>query len=123
MIRRRLRIYVDSSVFGGAFDDEFDTASLAFFEQARGGRFQLISSPVVEREMREAPRNVRRLYDEILAISELQLITDEVESLAQAYLDAGILTERSHTDALHVALATVGACDVLVSWNFRHLVN
>jgi hypothetical protein len=39
------------------------------------------------------------------------------------YLFHGILGPGSRSDALHVALATIGRVDVLVSWNFRHIVN
>ncbi len=49
--------------------------------------------------------------------------SDEAAELAQAYLDHGIGGPGSRADALHVALATVGRVDVLVSWNFKHVVN
>jgi hypothetical protein len=39
------------------------------------------------------------------------------------YLAHGIVGPGSHSDALHVALATIGRVDVLVSWNFKHMVN
>jgi len=52
-------------------------------------------------------------------------LEDSVESahLADSYLAHGIVGAGSKADALHVALATVGASDVLVSWNFKHIVN
>jgi hypothetical protein len=48
-------------------------------------------------------------------------ITSEVESLARAYIEAGVLPERRETDAQHVAVATCFQLDYLVSWNHRHL--
>ncbi|MBI4560022.1 MAG: hypothetical protein HY706_20715 [Candidatus Hydrogenedentes bacterium] len=50
-------------------------------------------------------------------------VTDEVEVLADAYVAAGILSEASKNDALHVAVASVARADLIVSWNFRHMVN
>jgi hypothetical protein len=50
-------------------------------------------------------------------------VTAEAVALRQAYLDAGIVTLKAVDDALHVALATVARCGVIVSWNFRHIVN
>jgi hypothetical protein len=50
-------------------------------------------------------------------------VTDEVVELHEAYLDTAVVSRRYADDALHVALATVARADVLVSWNFRHLVN
>jgi len=50
-------------------------------------------------------------------------VTAEALKLQQAYVDAGILSEKYSTDALHVALATVSQASLIVSWNFRHIVN
>lgn len=33
------------------------------------------------------------------------------------------ITPKYHNDGIHIALATVAEVDVLVSWNFRHIVN
>jgi hypothetical protein len=49
--------------------------------------------------------------------------TDEVANLAQNYLDENILTENYEEDAFHIAFATVYNVDVLISWNFKHIVN
>jgi len=50
-------------------------------------------------------------------------ITDEVRTLADAYFTAGALGRANADDALHVAAATVARADVIVSWNFKHIVN
>ncbi len=55
-------------------------------------------------------------------IEMLQLDT-EAKELAEAYIAAGVLTAKMRADAQHIAIATVGRVDVLVSWNFRHIVN
>jgi hypothetical protein len=47
----------------------------------------------------------------------------EAEDLADAYLKEGAITKKFHEDALHIAIATINKVDVLVSWNFRHIVN
>ncbi len=64
---RRLRVYADTSVFGGCLDDECAKSSLAFF-------------------------------------------------------DAGIVGFASSDDAEHVASASLAQVDIIVSWNFRHIV-
>ena len=51
------------------------------------------------------------------------IASQEAYTLSQKYLDAGVLTQKSADDALHVALATVAGADVIVSWNFKHIVN
>ena len=50
-------------------------------------------------------------------------VTEEMKDVAQNYLDADIFTPTMRNDALHVAAAVMTRQDVLLSWNFKHLVN
>jgi len=50
-------------------------------------------------------------------------VSEDALRLQQAYLSAGIVHEASASDALHVALATIAECRVIVSWNFKHIVH
>ncbi len=118
-----MSVYADTSVFGGVFDDEFKEASKAFIDAIRAGRFTLVTSELVRREIAVAPQAVRQLFDDILPIADIAAVTAEAVQLQQAYLNVGIVSERFATDALHVALATVFGASMIVSWNFRHIVN
>jgi hypothetical protein len=121
---KRLRIYVDTSVFGGPFDEEFSEPSRRFFEEARQGRYSLLISDVTMREIQKGPPDVRRFF---LALPEAQMerviMTHEAVMLRDRYIEAGILAPARLDDAAHVALATVAEADLIVSWNFRHLVH
>lgn len=118
-----LRVYADTSVFGGCFDPEFADPSRVFFDQASAGRFVLTTSAVVAAELSAAPPPVREHFGSMLGRAELIDVTDEALGLQRAYVDAGIVTVRSANDALHVAVASVARCDAIVSWNFRHIVH
>ena len=118
-----IRVYADTSVFGGPFDVEFALPSRAFFEQVRAGRFRLVSSALVADEIESAPPAVRDLFDEIAAGADIAGIGDEALRLHEAYLGAGILGPASVADAIHVAIATVSECRAIVSWNFKHIVH
>lgn len=118
-----IRVYADTSVFGGVFDTEFERYSRPFFEQVRLGRFVLMTSALVEDELAGAPPQVSQFFTDLIGLMEWVEVTPEAESLQRAYLEAGVVSERSAEDALHVALATTGRCDVLVSWNFKHIVH
>jgi predicted nucleic acid-binding protein len=118
-----IRVYADTSVYGGVFDDEFAKASRAFFDRIRDGSFHLVVSALVEDELAQAPLEVRDWFGGFRAEAGSVKVTDEALALQQAYLDAGIVTPKSIDDALHVALATVGRCGLIVSWNFRHIVH
>jgi hypothetical protein len=121
--QRLLRVYADSSVFGGVFDAEFAITSEAFFQQVREGRFRLVVSAVLREELEPAPEEVRDLFDALLASAEFTRMTENALRLQQAYLTAGIVTPKWSRDAFHVALATVAGCDLIVSWNFKHIVH
>ena len=118
-----LPVYADTSVFGGAFDEEFEEASRLFFDQVRSERFQLVTSAVVQAEVEDAPVEVRDLFDEMLRLAEVVPVSPEALDLQRAYLDAGIIAPKWATDALHVALATIANCSLIVSWNFKHIVH
>jgi predicted nucleic acid-binding protein len=118
-----IRVYADTSVFGGIHDDEFREPSRVFFEQVKGGQFVLVTSAVVQAEMAAAPPAVRRFFDEMLGFAELADVTGNALDLRDAYVEAKIVTPKYSDDALHVALATVTGCAVIVSWNFQHIVH
>jgi predicted nucleic acid-binding protein len=123
MRRTPIRIYVDTSVFGGVFDDEFAAASTAFFDQLQESRFYLLTSALVSAELRAAPQDVQEWFGRFEPTLELITASDEVLTLRDAYLAAGVVTPRWTDDAPHVALATVHGAELIVSWNFRHMVN
>lgn len=123
MKQKTIKLYADTSVFGGPFDEEFAEASRLFFDQVRQGRFLLIVSAVVQAEIAPAPHDARELFEEMLAYAEIVEPADEALVLRQAYIDEGILPPASADDALHVALATVSECFAIVNWNFKHIVH
>lgn len=119
----KLRVYADTSVFGGILDPEYGEARRAFFDQVRSGRFRLVTSPAVQAEVSSAPASVQELLQELAPIAEIVDVSERALSLQQAYLEAKIVTPQMAVDALHVALATVAECAMIVSWNFRHIVH
>lgn len=119
---KRLRIYVDTSVFGGCFDPEFAEWSNALMDDFRSGRCALVVSDVTMGEVAMAPAPVRERFSEFLEMADGLAVTDEALELLRAYESHGILAQRFRNDMLHVAIATVAEVDVVVSWNFRHIV-
>jgi len=121
---KRLRAYADTSVFGGVFDSKFKDASAMFFDDSARGRFQLVLSALSVQELLAAPERVRTVLDGLTPKHvEIHAVTEEMEALQSAYLLAGILGPASEDDALHVAAATVLNADMIVSWNFKHIVH
>jgi hypothetical protein len=71
-----------------------------------------------------APEPVRRVLAE-LPSSQVEVVntTEESDELRQAYLDAGVVGPASRNDAAHIALATIFGAELVVSWNFKHIVH
>lgn len=121
--QKLIRIYADTSVFGGVFDEEFEWASNTFFDAVRKVRFLLVTSELVREEIQAGPGSVQKLFHDILPVAEIAEISAETLKLQQAYMDAGIVPKKYSTDALHVVLATTSQESLIVSWNFKHIVN
>ncbi|MEW6745110.1 MAG: PIN domain protein [Planctomycetota bacterium] len=119
---KRLRIYVDTSVFGGCFDTEFSAWSTALMDDFRRGRYALVVSDVTASEVGMAPTQVQDLLAQLVAVADKLPVTREALELLRAYESHRILGPRFRNDMLHIAIATVAEVDVLVSWNFRHIV-
>ena len=117
------RVYIDTSVIGGCLDEEFAPWSNGLVSDFQKGLFRPVISEVVAAEIEGAPERVKVKYDELRQMSELLRVTEEVEELADFYQAKEILTPRFYEDGLHIALATVNLVDVLVSWNFKHIVH
>jgi predicted nucleic acid-binding protein len=120
----RPRIYVDTSVIGGCFDEEFEEYSNQLFDEFVSGRKIVIVSDVVLLELEGAPDNVRGVLADVPSenIEYVSLNEDSIQ-LADSYLKDGVVAESSISDARHIAIASVERVDVLVSWNFKHIVN
>jgi hypothetical protein len=120
----RPRIYVDASVVGGCEDDEFAEHSIRLMDCFVRGDFVLVVSNLTVQELAAAPDEVRKRLASVpeAHIETLQLDA-EARELAEAYIAAGVLTAKMRADAQHIAIATVARVDVLVSWNFKHIVN
>ena len=118
------RIYVDTSVIGGCHDEEFAPWSLGLMKDFRLGNMRAVVSAVVDAEIQDAPAHVRAIYYRLLdGDHEFLDVSEEAVELADIYLERKILTPKYSDDALHIALASVTAVDVLVSWNFKHIVH
>ena len=93
------------------------------FYQVRSGRFKLITSALVQEEVEPAPSQVRELFNELLDIVDVVEISEAALNLKDMYVETGIVTPQWNDDALHVAIATVASCSLIVSWNFKHIVH
>lgn len=118
------RIYIDTSVVGGYFDEEFSEATQGLFKRLENDEIVFVISDLLDLEQSGAPKNVRELLYQYAADKfERVQLTDEAIKLAAKCIADGVVGKSSLEDCRHIALATISRVDVLASWNFRHIVN
>ena len=122
--RVKQRIYIDTSVVGGYFDDEFKEATINLFERLENNEIIFVVSDLLDLELLNAPKNVRELLYKYPAdrFEKIEL-TEEAIKLGDTYIIEKVVGQTSLADCRHIALATINKVDVLVSWNFKHIVN
>jgi predicted nucleic acid-binding protein len=121
---RKERFYIDTSVIGGCLDPEFERASRRLLDLFTTGERTALISDITVAEVRQAPREVRRLLDDIPAdhVESVEL-DEESNALSASYVEGKVIPRRFLADAQHIAMATVARADLVVSWNFKHIVN
>ena len=120
----RQRFYFDTSVFGGLYDIEFERETTILFDKVALRQVICVYSNLTESELSKAPQ---RVQDFFLSLKddqkEIIKVTPEGLRLAQTYIEENVVGQTSLDDCIHIATATLGKVDILVSWNFKHIVN
>ena len=118
------RIYIDTSVVGGYFDEEFKEATIKLFERFERNEVIFVVSDLLDLELINAPPRVREhLLNYAADKFERVELTNEAITLADTYINERVVGKTSMEDCRHIALATINKVDVLASWNFKHIVN
>lgn len=118
------RFYFDTSVFGGVFDQEFEEETLQLFERVKLGKIICLFSDLTETELLKAPEKVKSYFKNLpIENTERVVINKQIIELASKYVEEKVVGQTSFDDCLHIATATLNKADILVSWNFKHIVN
>lgn len=118
------RLYLDTSVFGGYFDAEFEVWTKILFDKIIEGKYKVLYSELTGIELENAPEKVKNLLAELPKDSvEIVENSTHATDLALAYIQEKVVGKTSISDCNYIALATLNNADILVSWNFKHIVN
>jgi len=125
---RKQKIYLDTSVIShldapDAPEKMANTREL--WKLLKAGVYDIVLSSVVFDEINLCPVS-KRIYltkclDDIRY--EVAVIDEEAVRVAEKFIDFGILKAKSLEDCHHIAAALVSGCDIITSWNFKHIVN
>ena len=118
------RYYIDTSVFGGYFDVEFEDATRQLFEKISKEGIKILYSELTENELENAPEKIKNFIRGLKkdSIEYIEISKESIE-LADKYISGNVVGKTSRDDCIHIALATLNRADVLISWNFKHIVN
>lgn len=122
---RKLRIYLDTSIPNAYFDDKNlfrRDITREFWKKL--GEYEVFVSDLVVGEIEETGDELRKsnLLELINGINVLSTHKEEIETLAEEYILRGVIPVKQIEDATHIATASFHNLDVLVSWNFAHIV-
>lgn len=127
---RKPKIYLDTSVISHLSQEDVPDKmkdTLALWQEIKNGKYDVYLSNVTIGEIMECPEPKRGLLKEYISQIDYTLVDfdgdAEIEQLAQQIILNKILTQKSYDDCLHIAGAVVYGCDVIISWNFKHIVN
>ena len=118
------RFYIDTSVWGGIYDKEFERETALLFNMIETEQIVCLYSDITESELMKAPEKVRSFFECLHTDKKEKVaITPDVLNLAKLYVDENVVGNTSFNDCVHIAAATVNKADMLVRWNFKHIVN
>ncbi len=125
---RKLKVYLDTSVISYLMQTDAPermVKTLQLWEKFKKGTYEVCLSQVTLTEISKC--DIAKFNFLLEKLSEIDYTTcelnDEVYKLANEVIEKGILTEKSYDDCTHIAVAVVNNCDVIISWNFKHMVN
>jgi predicted nucleic acid-binding protein len=99
--------------------------TLALWELIKAGQYDVVLSSAVFYELSRCSEEKRRILAEYLAEIQYEntAITDEMLQTAERFIELNVLTRKSYIDCQHISAAIHTGCDLVVSWNFDHMVN
>jgi len=123
MTSKKLSLYLDTSVIGGYFDEEFMQDTRMLFKNAKDGKYDIFISSLTQNELENAPPEVKNLLTDLPVEFKVINVLPEYVELADEYIRENVVGSTSKDDCVHIATATINNIDILVSWNFKHIVN
>jgi predicted nucleic acid-binding protein len=124
---KKLKIYLDTSVISHLQHEdapERTKETLLFWDELKTGKYEIVISDLTLEELSLCPQPKQRDLLEHLEEIDYEVLhrSTEVAAMAEDYIANGVLPKTKRGDCLHMAFATVSECDVIVSWNFKHMV-
>ena len=124
----KLKVYLDTSVISHLEQEDVPEKmeqTRKVWDILQTGKYEVVISDLVLAEINECKEPKRTILKEYLAQINYERveITEEAEEIANEIINEGILNSKSFDDCLHISSAILNDCNIIVSWNFKHMVN
>lgn len=124
---KKLKIYLDTTIISFLYAEDAQekmAITKEFWEMAIAGKFEIVFSQVTMREILRCSEPKRSIMTDFLQKINYRVfeINEEMLVLADKYVEEGFIPQKYKDDAFHLAAATVDNCDIILSWNFTHIV-
>ena len=124
---KKLKIYIETSVISHLKAEDVPEKmeiTLKLWDDLKAGLYDVVLSEAVIIELSKCSEHKRNILQNYLEQINYELveITDEADNLASRYISEGVVPAKCYEDSLHIALASVSGCKVILSWNFKHIV-
>ena len=125
---RKLKVYLDTSVVSYLYQvdaPEKMQNTLDLWELFKNKVYEVYISDIVIREISGCNEEKLKILLDYLDQIDYNIIetTEDTVELAGKFIDFGILKQKSFDDCQHIAAAILAGCDIIISWNFKHIVN
>jgi hypothetical protein len=124
-----LKLYLDTSILNFALSDRtgeeiLKASTIILLDKIKLNAYEGYISEQVMAEINRSPEPKKKRLIELVISLDLESLTinSEVELLADRYVKEGLIPVKYQEDAIHIALATIHDLDVIVSWNFEHMI-
>lgn len=127
-LHNKLKVYLDTSVI--SYLDQIDAPekmleTRQLWNLLKQGKYDIYISDIVLEELAECNEDKQVLLGKYLQEIQYTLIetSEKTIDLAEKIINFGVLKQKSYEDCQHIAAAILAGCDLITSWNFKHIVN
>jgi len=124
---KKLKLYLETSTLNFYYADDAPDKrddTIILFDEIKNNKWEAYTSYAVINEILKAPEQKKQLLLNLIKDYDIIVLpeTPDIDYLANVYVNEGVIPLKYRDDAVHIATASVHDMDIIISWNFKHIV-
>ena len=124
---KKLKLYIETSTLNFYYADDAPDKrddTIILFDEIKNNKWEAYTSYAVINEILKAPEQKKQLLLNLIKDYDIIVLpeTPDIDYLANVYVNEGVIPLKYRDDAVHIATASVHDMDIIISWNFKHIV-